>query len=252
MSIDSDADIGGHESFSVEATNWCLVSVAMWRPWHATSWAGLNFQHRFVDDVGWFVPLLNIQPIQWVSSKVRSLISWWFIGFKVHWALSWLQPTPPKKPQTLQTSHFFPWSSNTVNDAPLRREQCPESSMCKGKKKKEEHHMHSLPNKTMKRAHWKARSYFGREKKKKHAECGIQALLVCVWRLYDQTVCEWKRVWWPVTAPWLQSGALKSTRQGPGLNPRQTSVQYRRGSPQWETDCLFNYCFMEYLVTGSP
>lgn len=136
MSIDSDADIGGYESFSVEATNWCLVFVAMWRPWRATSWAGLNFQHRFVDDVGWFVPLLNIQPIQWVSYKVRSLISWWFIGFKVHWALSWLQPTPPKKTQTLQTSHFFPWSSNTVNDAPLRREQCPESSMCKGKKKK--------------------------------------------------------------------------------------------------------------------
>lgn len=122
---------------------------------------------RRCSSLGWFVPLLNIQPIQWVSSKVRSLISRWFIGFKVHWALSWLQPTPPKNPQTLQTSHFFPWSSNTVNDAPLRREQCPESSMCKGKKKKEEHHMHSLPNKTMKRAHWKARSYFGREKKKK-------------------------------------------------------------------------------------
>lgn len=51
MSIDSDADIGGYESFSVEATNWCLVFVAMWRPWRATSWAGLNFQHRFVDDV---------------------------------------------------------------------------------------------------------------------------------------------------------------------------------------------------------
>lgn len=107
MSIDSDADIGGYESFSVEATNWCLVFVAMWRPWRATSWAGLNCQHRFIDDVGWFVPLLNIQPIQWVSSKVRSLISWWFIGFKVHWALSWLQPYPPKKPPNFVNITLF-------------------------------------------------------------------------------------------------------------------------------------------------
>lgn len=224
----------------------------MWRPWRATSWAGLNFQHRFVDDVGWFVPLLNIQPIQWVSSKVRSLISWWFIGFKVHWTLSWLQPTPPKNPQTLQTSHFFPWSSNTVNDAPLRREQCPESSMCTGKKKKRSTTCTACLTKQWRELIEKPEVTLAERRKKKHAECGIQALLVCVWRLYDQTVCEWKRVWWPVTAPWLQSGALKSTRRGPGLNPRQTSVQYRRGSPQWETDCLFNYCFMEYLVTGSP
>lgn len=33
---------------------------------------------------------------------------------------------------------------------------------------------------------------------------------------------EWKRVWWPVTAPWLRSGALKSTHWDPWLNPLQT------------------------------
>lgn len=45
---------------------------------------------------------------------------------------------------------------------------------------KEKHHMHGLHNKTMTRAQWKSqyRSYLA--VKKKHAECGIQARVVCV------------------------------------------------------------------------
>lgn len=207
---------------------------------------------RRCSSLGWFVPLLNIQPIQWVSSKVRSLISWWFIGFKVHWTLSWLQPTPPKKPKLCKHHTFF-LGPPTLWMMPHSDENSAPSPQCvKAKKKKRSTTCTACLTKQWRELIEKPEVTLAERRKKKHAECGIQALLVCVWRLYDQTVCEWKRVWWPVTAPWLQSGALKSTRRGPGLNPRQTSVQYRRGSPQWETDCLFNYCFMEYLVTGSP
>lgn len=91
---------------------------------------------RRCSSLGWFVPLLNIQPIQWVSSKVRSLISWWFIGFKVHWTLSWLQPTPPKKPKLCKHHTFF-LGPPTLWMMPHSDENSAPSPQCvKAKKKK--------------------------------------------------------------------------------------------------------------------
>lgn len=58
-----------------------------------------------------------------------------------------------------------------------------------------------------------------------------------VWTLYGRAGSragwEWKRVWWPVTASWLQSGVFKIHTPGSLFEP--TALDCRWGSPDGKT-----------------
>ena len=158
-SIASDADIGPRVVFSRSYNKLmpgiCCYVTTVTRFKLSRSQLSTPICGR-CSSLGPFVPSMLVVKAEHSTNSVgvRSLISYRFVGFNVHWVNS------------VNIIALFVWPSLLTQPLwmmPHSDDNSAPSPHCV----KEEHHMHSLPNKTMKRAHWKARSYFGREKKKK-------------------------------------------------------------------------------------
>lgn len=86
---------------------------------------------------------------------------------------------------------------------------------------------------------------------KRRAGCGIQAGFVC-WEVIRPDGRRVKESVVTCNSSMTSVWGFKIHMPGSWSEPTATLTSLWTSPPQWETDCLFNYCFMEYLVTGSP